>query len=148
MRLLIVFACVLVIAVATPAVSRSGGVGGCRSEQLRLSVNAQGENTTAWIGVSIRNRGRSCSLGGVVTFDILGAGRLLRIAGDPLRVRTSGLLGADGTRHIRSDWSNWCGNRSGLTLRVQYAARTVASVFTYMPVCLNAAQPSRLVSIP
>jgi len=148
MRLLIVFACVLLFAVATPAVSRSGGLAGCRSEQLRLSVTSQGENTTAWIGVSIRSRGGNCSLGGVVTLNVLGAGRLLRIVGNPLRVRASGLLGADGTRHVRADWSNWCGNRSGLMLRAQYAARTVASVFSSLPVCLNAAQPSRLVSIP
>jgi hypothetical protein len=147
-RFLIVGACLLLIAAATPAVSRSGGAAGCGSEQLRLSVQSQGENTTAWIGVSIRNRGRGRNLDGVMTFKILGAGRLLRIAGDPLRVRTSGLLGAHGTRLIRADWSNWCGNRSGQTLRVKYAARTVTFAFTYSPVCLNADQPSRLVSIP
>jgi hypothetical protein len=147
MRFLIVGACLLLIAAATPAVSRSGGVAGCRGEQLRLSVQSQGENTTAWIGVSIRNRGRRCRLDGVMTFKLLGAGRLLRIAGNPLRVRTSGLLGADGTRLVRADWSNWCGNRSGLTLRVQYAARTVTFAFAYFPVCLNAVQPSRLVAI-
>jgi hypothetical protein len=147
MRFLMVGACLLFIAVATPAVSWSGRVAGCRSEQLRLSVESQGENMTALIGVSIRNRGRSCRLDGDLTFRILRVGRLLRVAGNPLHVRTLGLLGTHGTRFVPADWSNWCGNRSGLTLRVAYPARTVTLAFTYLPVCLNAAQPSRLVSI-
>lgn len=100
MRLLIVGASLLLIAAATPAVSQSGGVAGCRSEQLRLSVQSQGENTTTWIGVSIRNHGRSCKLDGVMTFKLLGTGRLLRIAGNPLRVRAAGLLGAQRMRLV------------------------------------------------
>src|SRR5438445_13857532 len=143
MRLLVIDASALAVAASATA-GNNEIAAWCTGSQLRIAVQSAGENTTAWIGVLIRNRQRECDLAGVMTLTIVGPQRPLRIAGNPLRLRVSGVVRTRGSHLVRADWSNWCGSRSRLTLLVEYMGRATRFPFAYSPVCLNTAWPSRL----
>jgi hypothetical protein len=122
----------------------------CLASQLRLSVRTQGENTTAWIGVTLRNAGAACMLsrahGVSVTVERRGARALVR--GNPLTLHPSGRMRAGGVRLLVANWSNWCGPRDALTLVVHLGAATVRTRFATLPVCLGARSPSKLLPAP
>ena len=119
----------------------------CSGSQLRLSVQTQGEKTTAWIGVTIRHPQNPCDLTGAMTFKIMRNGQLVRIEGNPLRVPVSTPVDMNGSHLVRADWSNWCGKRPGLSLLVEYMGLATKSTFPTLPVCLDRARPSRLTAI-
>lgn len=124
-------------------------VPGCLASQLRASVRTQGENTTAWIGVTLRNSGAACALSRAnrVLLAIERRGALARVHGNPLVLAPTGSIGPGGTRLLVADWSNWCGPRDSLTLVVRLGAGTVRARFSTLPVCLGAGAPSKLVAV-
>jgi hypothetical protein len=147
MRLFVLTTCALAALCGSASGSESRAVVVCASAQLHMRVQVQGENTTTWIGVLIRNRRTECLLAGKMILTIVSSGRMPTIAGTPLYVRVRGLLGADGSRLVRADWSNWCGRRFGLELVADYAGLRTRSAFDHYPACLNPNVPSRLVAI-
>jgi hypothetical protein len=147
MRFLAITGCALLVVCASATASNTRVVQQCSQSKLRMTVQSQGESSTAWIGVIIRNRQARCSLAGVMTIKIVRDGRLVKAAGNPLRVHVSGFLSARGSYFVRADWSNWCGKRSGLRLLVAYAGRASGLRFAYSPRCINRQSPSRLIPI-
>src|SRR5207253_2174795 len=61
MRLLVIAASALAVAASATA-GNNQIAAWCTGSQLRIAVQSAGENTTAWIGVLIRNRQRECDL--------------------------------------------------------------------------------------
>lgn len=116
-----------------------------------MSVNTQGENTTAWIGVTVRNEGAACVLpkgsAGIRLVIELG-GRRAAVAGNPLTLSLSGGLMPEGTRLLIGDWRNWCGSRRGVSLLASFSGSVIRSHFSVLPVCLNRGSVSRLVAVP
>ena len=137
-RLLLVAAVALAVA---PVGTASRRAANCASSQLRVSVQTQGVNTTAWIGVTVRNDGARCALRGSIRLTIERAGRRLAAHGNPLAIPARGVVGS---RLFTADWSNWCGPRAGLRLLVSYAGRTLRTRLNVLPVCLDRRQPSKL----
>jgi hypothetical protein len=147
-RLCLVAALAALIAGAAGAVASAGGdrspTASCRWDRLRWSIETQGENTTTWIGVELRNSGPACALSGAATLTIEQLGHPARVVGNPLRLPLHGLIGPGRERLLRADWDNWCGSRRGLSLRVRYGRVGVLSRFSHLPVCLSRSGPSRL----
>jgi hypothetical protein len=119
----------------------------CRGSQLALSVSTQGENTTAWIGVTLQDRGGPCVMrrpAGRTTLLVTEAGRRADVAGNPLTLFASGRLERGGTRLLIADWSNWCGPRRSIRLRVTVGPIATTARFSMLPVCLERGQRSRI----
>jgi len=135
--------CVVAWAPAAPGSSASP----CGASQLRLSVETQGESTTTWIGVRIRDLGRACVVSGAVELTVERAERPAAIEGNPLRLALTGSIGRGGSRLVRADWANWCGPRRGLSLRARYRGLSVRSRPRHVPVCLGREAASRLVPV-
>jgi hypothetical protein len=113
-------------------------------------VQTQGENTTAWSGVTVQNRGRACFLTravGRVSLLVEQDGRPANAKGNPLTLFASGRLQHGGTRLLIADWGNWCGSRRAIRLAVTLAGSTTRARFTTLPVCLQPRQPSRLSAV-
>jgi hypothetical protein len=122
----------------------------CTSSQLALSVQTQGENTAAWIGVTVQNRGRACTITSVVgrvRLLIEVSGGRAEVAGNPLTLLASGRLAHGGTDLLIADWSNWCGPRRAIRLAIILARATTRARFSVLPVCLQRAQRSRFVAV-
>jgi hypothetical protein len=122
----------------------------CALSKLRVSLETQGENTTAWIGVSLHNRGPACTLTRVdrVFLEIEVRGRRAHVAGNPLTLGARGRVGKGDTRLLISDWSNWCGSRRAIVVVARVGAATDRAGFSVLPACLQADRSSRLVAIP
>jgi hypothetical protein len=116
----------------------------CTAAHLKVSLRTQGVATAAWIGLTVRNPGAPCSLGGSAVFTIERAGRLAAIKGNPLRIAVQGRLGRGHTRLVKAGWSNWCHARRDLTIAVRYAGVTRRTTFSKLPACVDRALPSRL----
>jgi hypothetical protein len=122
----------------------------CASSQLAVSVQTQGENTTAWIGVTVQNRGGVCTLTkevGRVTLLVEVGARAAAVRGNPLALAATGRLLHGGTRLLIADWMNWCGSRRAVRLAVSLGGSTTRAHFSTLPVCLQPAQPSRLFAV-
>jgi hypothetical protein len=122
----------------------------CKSAQLRTSVLTQGENTTAWIGVTVQNRGRACVLAravGRVSLLVEQSGHPANVGGNPLTLFASGALQRGGTRLLIADWGNWCGSRRAIRLTVTLAGSTTRARFSILPVCLQPRRRSRLSAV-
>jgi hypothetical protein len=140
------------LACATYVATAGSGVAGstlhpCASSQLAVSVQTQGENTTAWIGVTVQNRGGACTLTskvGRVTLLVAVGGRPARVRGNPLTLIVTGRLLHAGTRMLIADWMNWCGSRRAVRLAVSLDGSTKQAHFSTLPVC---PQPSRLFAV-
>jgi hypothetical protein len=145
-RLLLFGALALAAATNAGAAGRAPSVR-CKPSQLTVSVRTQGVATTAWIGVTVRNPGAACSLGGSVVFTIEQAGRRAAVNGNPLKRPVQGLLGRGHTRLVKAGWSNWCGTRRQLKLVVRYAGVTRRTTFDVLPVCIDRRRVSRLAPI-
>jgi hypothetical protein len=131
-----------------PAVTRTPHP--CASSQLAVSVQTQGENTTAWIGVTVQNRGRACVLAravGRVSLLVERDGRPANVKGNPLTLFASGRFQHGGTRLLIADWGNWCGSRWAIRLAVTLAGSTTRARFSTLPVCLQPRQRSRLSAV-
>jgi hypothetical protein len=131
MRLFLLTTCALTALCGSASGSESRAVVVCASAQLHMRVQVQGESTTTWIGVLIRNRRTECLVAGNLT--IVSSGRMRTIAGTPLYVRVRGLLGADGSRLVRADWSNWCGRSFGLELVADFVGLRTRSAIRSLP---------------
>lgn len=119
----------------------------CKSAQLGVSVQTQGENTTAWIGVTVQNHGRACVLTravGRVSLLVEQSGRPANVGGNPLTLFAMGRLQHGGTRLLIADWGNWCGSRRAIRLAVSLGGSTTRAPFSTLPVCLQPRQRSRL----
>jgi hypothetical protein len=122
----------------------------CASSQLAVSVQTQGENTTAWIGVTVQNRGIACALTkdvGRVSLLVEQEGRPANVGGNPLTLFASGRLQHGGTRLLIADWGNWCGSRRAIRLAVTLGGSTTRARFSTLPVCLQPRQRSRLSAV-
>jgi hypothetical protein len=122
----------------------------CTRSQLAVSVQTQGENTTAWIGVTVQNRGRACVLARIVGgFSVVVErdGRPANVKGNPLTLFASGRFQHGGTRLLIADWGNWCGSRRAIRLAVTLAGSTTRVRFSTLPVCLQPRQRSRLSAV-
>ncbi len=122
----------------------------CASSQLAVSLRTQGENTTAWIGVTVQNRGRACALAravGRVSLLVERDGRPANVKGNPLTLFASGRFQHGGTRLLIADWGNWCGSRRAIRLAVTLAGSTTRARFSTLPVCLQPRQRSRLSAV-
>ena len=135
---------VLTLSSAAPGSPSVGQQGRCRSGQLHLVVDTQGENTTAWISVGVRMTGPSCSSSGVVKLTIALSGKRAEIRGNPLSRRIQGVFNHRQTTVVRADWSNWCRSREGVRLRVSFGDLITVEPFSVLPVCLSPKSPSRL----
>jgi hypothetical protein len=110
-------------------------------------VKTKGLAGTTWIGVTVRNAGRRCTLGGSVSFLIKRGGFRSGVRYNPLKIPVSGGLGPKRSRLVKADWSNWCGRRVGFALTVGYAGKTRHSGFAALPRCLDRTSPSQIVKI-
>ena len=122
----------------------------CASSQLAVSVQTQGENTTAWIGVTVQNHGRACVLAravGRVSLSVEQNGRPANVGGNPLTLFASGRVQHGGTRLLIADWGNWCGSRRAIRLAVTLGRSTTRARFSTLPVCLQPRQPSQLSAV-
>jgi hypothetical protein len=119
----------------------------CEPSQLTVSVRTQGVATTAWIGLTVRNPGATCSLGGSAVFTVEQAGRRAAVKGNPLTIAVQGLLGRGHTRLVKAGWSNWCHLRRQSKLVVRYAGLTRRTTFDALPACIDRRRPSRLAPI-
>jgi hypothetical protein len=135
----------------TAALVWSGGsrsaVARCGDSQLVPHVQTQGENTTAWIGLLVRNRGASCLLHGQASINLWRGQHLALVRGNPLTINVRGQLPRARTWLVVADWSNWCGTRNSIRLTVRYRLARIHSTFSTLPVCLQARSPSRLVRV-
>src|SRR5205085_2456370 len=83
----------------------------CNTARLVLRTQSQGVNTSAWLGVLVRNRGPACHLTGSASVGVRHRGRLVRTRrrnpiGIPVRaVIRPGRLWLVAVAY----WSNWCG---------------------------------------
>jgi hypothetical protein len=145
-RLLLFGALALAAAANAGAAGRAPSVR-CKQSQVAVSVRTQGVATTAWIGLTVRNRSATCSLGGSAVFTIQQAGRQAAVKGNPLKLPVQGPLGRGHTRLVKAGWSNWCGARRQLKLIVQYAGLTRRTTFDVLPVCIDRRRLSRLAPI-
>jgi hypothetical protein len=128
----------------------------CTPVQYRLSVSAGGENTGLAVALTPRYlQGDACKLSGLVTLTLLDpSGRRLAVAGNPTAARVAGEVGAgvDETEQFPNlfYWTNWCGSTAPtphMRLAVTGGPGAVQAVPSYLPSCLNRAQPSRLAVI-
>jgi hypothetical protein len=121
----------------------------CARSQLRVSLATQGESTTAWIGVSLRNRGPACTFTRVdrVSLEIEVRGRRAHVEGNPLTLGARGRVGQGETRLLIADWSNWCGSRRTIVLVARVGAATDRAAFSVLPACLQSVRRSRLVAV-
>jgi len=122
----------------------------CASSQLAVSVQTQGENTTAWIGVTVQNHGRACVLAravGRVSLLVEQDGRPVNVGGNPVTLFASGRFQHGGTRLLIADWGNWCGSRRAIRLAVTLGGSTTRARFSTLPVCLQPRQRSRLSAV-
>jgi hypothetical protein len=133
---------------------RDGGLARCGVGQLRFKVETQGENTTAWIGVRISDRGGPCRLSGSLTLAIYTGLHLALVKRNPITVNVSGSLGgsARSSALARSDlvvfnWSNWCGSaHPPPRIVARYKSAAVRSGLNTLPVCIDSAGRSTLTS--
>jgi hypothetical protein len=119
----------------------------CSRTGITLAVHSQGENTTTWIGVDVAARSATCSLSGVATIAVIRRGSLLPVSGNPLHVRAFGALARGRSQLLRADWSNWCGDRAEIAVRVSYLGRRATLRPIRAPVCLDVSKRSRLAVI-
>lgn len=119
----------------------------CRSGQLHLVIETQGENTTAWMNVGVRNTGARCSAASVARLTITQSGKRAAVRGNPLVRHIQRVFKQGRTTLIRADWSNWCGSRQHLGLRASFGELFAGEPFAVLPVCLSSKGHSRLVLI-
>ena len=111
----------------------------CTPQQLGVDVKTQGENTTAWIGVTVQNRSAPCVAMRVPV--------TVAVPGSRLTLDLTATLAHGGTRLLVLDWSNWCGGRTRAHV-VAYAGAAEAVVpVRPLPLCLRPGQPSRLSAV-
>ncbi len=147
MARLLLLAFVVLVAAHSAAAAGGAPLARCAVSQLRVSVETQGVSTATWIGVTLRNRGRACTLAGSVSFSIRQAGRRAAVSGNPLSVPVRGALAHRRTRLAKAAWNNWCRSRAGFRLVVRYEGVTVRKRFARLPVCIDRRRPSQLVPI-
>jgi hypothetical protein len=145
-RLLLFGVLALTVAANAGAAGRSPSAR-CKPSQLTVSVRTQGVATTAWMGLTVRNPGATCSLDRSAVFTIEQAGRRAVVKGNPLTIPVRGLLGRGHTRLVKAGWSNWCHARRQLKLVVRFAGLTRRTTFDVLPVCIDRRRPSRLAPI-
>ena len=148
-RLLAVIALLGLLAVSHPApfAVADGGVSPCRSDQLRLTIQTQGENTTARIDATIRNLARRCTITAVVRLTITRYGKRAAVSGNPLSHRFQGVLRNGRAIVMRADWMNWCGGRQGLRVHATLDGKFARAAFHTLPLCLQPTDSSRLLLI-
>ena len=110
-------------------------------------METQGLSGTAWIGVTVRNTGARCTLGGSVSYLIKRAGFRAAVRGNPLKIPVKGAIGHGRSKLVKADWSNWCGRRVRFALTISYAGKTRHSGFAALPRCLDRKSPSQIVMI-
>ncbi len=145
--LLLATALLVVFASVGQTFAASAGVMACKSSQLQVIVQTQGENTTARIDTVVRNTGQRCSVAALAKLTITRHGSRAVISGNPLSHRFSGVLRHGRTTVTRADWMNWCGGRLGLRVRALFAMHTTRASFHVIPLCLQPTEKSRLVLI-
>jgi photosystem II stability/assembly factor-like uncharacterized protein len=111
----------------------------CTGAQLGVAARTQGENTTAWIGVWVRNRGRAC-----VATDVPVT---IAVAGSRLTMHASGRLDHGGSQLLVADWSNWCGTRAGVHVVATAGDAEAVVPVRPLPLCLQRGQRSRLLAV-
>lgn len=107
----------------------------CTPTQLGVSVKTQGENTTAWIGITVQNRAAPCVAKRVPV--------TVAVPGSRLTMYASGTFDHGGAKLLVADWSNWCG-RSRVSVTVEAGTAEAVAPVRPLPVCLQRSQPSRL----
>jgi hypothetical protein len=119
----------------------------CPPSQLRVTVQTQRVASAAWMGLTVRNRGAACTLGGSATFSIRQAGKRAAVQGNPLAVPLRAVLLRGHTRLAKAAWNNWCHARTGFKLVARFAGTTKTLRFRALPTCVDRRTPSRLVRI-
>ncbi len=108
----------------------------CAGTQLGISVRTQGENTSAWIGVTVQNRGGRCTATRVPV--------TVTVPGSALTMHVSGTLEHGGTQLLVAHWSNWCGSTVAIRVVVEAGSALAEAPVRPLPVCLQHGQPARL----
>jgi hypothetical protein len=143
----VLFALAVAIGLVASNVAAHPSASACRRAAIHLASPTQGENTTVRVDLEVRNAGPRCHLGGTAALTVMRAAVPASVRGNPLRRTINRWLAQGVTTLVRADWTNWCGTRSDIRLRVRLNSLVLTRPLQKLPLCLQASARSRLLAI-
>lgn len=110
-------------------------------------IRTQGESTTARVDLLVSNRQKRCRLEAKTVVTIEHMGVRARVVGNPFKATLERGLSTGTTDVLRLDWTNWCGQRTGIRVRATAGPLVAISALRPIPLCLQRRDPSKLLRV-